>query len=357
MFGSKKGRVLPLEDVEIRAWPEQNFLFGILPQQEGGTDWIMNHFIQLRGAHYLSYQWDAADASVTFYPYSIHQLTPNMFDFCPFINKYAVPKMMVKGLYGKFHDFVREALDGGYYISTFLDQFFRSDLGGRYGFRHPAFIYGYDDSRKRIYLADNFERGKYGRKEISYAQLNEAFRLVSDEIWEVSVFLYRVIPFHYEFVYDYVKEQIHDYLHPGAGICYLNKTVCPERFHRDENYLNEVFFGVECYDLLDRCLEAILEDDPEYSSHDWRSIVQLCDHKRLMWKRYEYVCDKGYMNFDQSFYEQMQALEKECLIAQNMYIKYTASGDLETIVRLRKRMRDIREEDIRIMERWIGGDR
>ncbi len=355
MFGkrSRKRHVLPLGEAEIGAWPEQNFLFGLLEGQACGMDWVMNHFIQLRGARYVDYRWGAQDASVTFYPYCIHQLAPNMFDLCPFLEKYGVPKTFVRGLHGKFHEFVIEAIDGGYYLSTFIDQFFREDMAGNPGFRHPAFIYGYDGVSRRVMIADNFEHGKYGRKEITFEQLNQGFDLVSEELWEVGVFLYRRRDFHYAFVPEYVREQLEDYLHPGRGVCYFNRTVCPESFHRDEEYLNEVFFGMECYDLLDRCFEGILEGDGAYSSRDWRSLVQLCDHKHLMARRYEYMVEGGYAEGDAGLKDRLAELEKQCLIAQNMYIKFTISEDAKIIQRLRKRVRDIREMDGEAVERLL----
>lgn len=354
MFGNKRKNLLPLADVEIRAWPEQNFLFGILQEIPCGTDWLMNHFIQMRGAHYIDYEWDTVDASVTFYPYGIHQLTPNMFDLCPFLDKYTLPKPFVRNFYRDFTKFVKDAVDGGYYISVFLDQFFRKDMAGNYGFHHPTFIYGYDDGQRKIYIADNFENGKYGKKEISYSQLNRAFNLVPGDLWVVSIFLYKVVPFHFEYVHDYVMEQIEDYINPNRGICYFDKTVCPESFHNDEKYLNEVFFGIDCYRLLDKCLEAVIQDDPEYSGKDWRSLVQLCDHKHLMVRRYEYMCKEGHMKFDEELLDDLKRLETECLIAQNMYVKYTVSGNKEIIKRLRERLLAIRDKDILLMRRLLG---
>ena len=67
-----------------------------------------------------------------------------------------------------------------------------------------------------------------------------------------GVYLYRVTSAQYSSVPGYVKEQLMDYIAPGNGICYLNRTVCPESFHDGSDYLNEVFFGVQCYDLLDQ---------------------------------------------------------------------------------------------------------
>ena len=126
----------------------------------------------------------------------------------------------------------------------------------------------------------------------------------------------------------------------------MDQTLCPDPFHDGEDYLNEVFFGAQCYDLIDRSMQAILEYDDEYSAHDWRSLVQMCDHKYLMRKRYQYMVQHGYAAMDDTLHEELETLEKESLIAQNMYIKYTVTDDLETIRRLRERLQAMKQKDI-----------
>ena len=73
-------------------------------------------------------------------------------------------------------------------------------MRGHYGFHHPTFIYGYDGGERIVYIADNFERGKYGTKKISYDQLDRAFRLVPDDMWKYGVYLYRVTSAQYSSV-------------------------------------------------------------------------------------------------------------------------------------------------------------
>ena len=46
---------------------------------------------------------------------------------------------------------------------------------------------------------------------------------------------------------------------------------------------------LQCYDLLDHCFQAVIRQDDTYPSNDWRSLVQLCDHKYLMRRRYQKV--------------------------------------------------------------------
>ena len=347
--------ILTLEDVEIGAWPEQNFLLGLLQNQKTGWDWVMNQMIQLRGTHYISHEYGVKDMSITFYPYGIHQLTPNLFDLCPFINKYTIPKSLVIGNYGRFHEFVKSSLNNGYYLSTFLDQFFRDDFHGKHGFHHPNFIYGFDDGEKSIYLADNFEKGKYAKKKVSYEQIDRAFALVPGDQWEVSVFLYKLVPYQHTFYAPYVKEQIEDYLNPRKGICYLDRTVCMNPHYQGEDYENEVFYGIECYQLLLNYLNAIQHKNREYPEEDWRSFVMLWDHKKLMVRRYEFMAEKEYMVKDATLYRELKELEKDCEITLNLFLKYTLTGDGKIIERLITRIEQIREQDVKCMRKFARG--
>ena len=123
-----RAKVLPLGAMGIRAWPEQNFLFEILMSMQEGEKWIYNHFIQLRGTHYINRAWNKTDSSVTFYPYAIHYLAPNMFDLCPFIDKYVLPRSFVFGLFSKFHSFVISAIEEGFFYDFDMAPLTREDL-------------------------------------------------------------------------------------------------------------------------------------------------------------------------------------------------------------------------------------
>lgn len=349
IFRKKQEKILPVQDIDIGAWAEQNFMVSILKNMETGWDWVMNHCIQLRGSHYMDYQWDANEINVTFYPYAMHNLQPGLIDLCPFINKYMIPKSLVSSNYGKFSDFIECAIDGNYYLSTYLDQYFRDNMEGRTGFHHPNYIYGYSKKNKEVYLMDNFEKGKFGKKIVSYEQINHAYSLVPGDLWVVSVFLYQLYPYRHQFVPAYVKEQIMDYLQPGKGICYFNRTVCVEDIHDDENYYNAVYFGIHCYTLLQNYLDGILEGNGQYRDGDWRSFSMLCDHKKMMLQRYEYMLENAYIHEDVCLYEKLNKLNEDCVVLLNIFLKYALTGKKDYLVQCANRLRDIKEKDTECM--------
>lgn len=353
MNNNSREKMLPTKEIEITAWAEQNFLFSIIQNMDTGLDWIMNHFIQLRGAHYINYKWQAKDVSVTFYPYAMFNLQPGMLDLCPYINKYMIPRFMISEKYNQYSEFVKYAIDNDFYLCCYLDQFFRHDMRGEYGFHHPNFIYGYDEKKNKVYMMDNFERGKFGKKAIDIDQLDRAYELVSGDIWEVSVFLYKLFPYKHRFSVEYIAEQIFDYLEPGKGICYFNRTVCPEMIHKDEEYYNNIYFGINCYELLRDYLFGIFDESNEYKDKDWRSFSMLCDHKKMMFRRYEYMVKHSYIKKDKQLYCELDNLYDDCTILLNIFLKYVITDNKKYLEKVIKNLERIKQDDIKCMERFL----
>lgn len=341
------GRELPMMDIEIKTWAEQNFLFSIVQNMETGWDWLMNNFIQLRASHYVNSTWNVVDTNLTFYPYSMHNLQPGMIDLCPYVNKYMVPKAFVTNNYRRFSDFIQCAIEGGYYICTYLDQYFRTTMKGQTGFHHPNYIYGYNNRSKKIYLVDNFEKGKYGKRCISYDQVNRAYSLVEGDSWLVSIFLYELFPYHHKFSTSYVVDQLNDYLKPGRGICYLDRTVCPEHLYYGKDYYNDIYFGIDCYSLLGKYLDGIIREDELFRDNDWRIFSMLCDHKHVMIQRYHYMLSEGYIFYSSELVSGLEELERLSVNLLNIFLKYTLSGNKKYLKKTIDYLNEIKDKDIK----------
>lgn len=350
---SEKNKViLPTSEVKMTTWPEQNFLFAILKEVSTGYDWLLNTHIQIRGSHFIYYEGGNVDTSITFYPYAMHNLTPNIYDLCPFIEKYTIPKDLVKSKFGRFNEFAIAALMSGYYISTYMDQYFRDDIK-LYGFHHPNFIYGFDKNAKKIYMVDNFEKNKYTYKTISFSQADKAFELVGGNSWEVSIFLYKIKSYKHVFFSEYVRQQLEDYLAPNKGLCYLDRTVCMNPHYNGTDYLNEVYYGIDCYELMHRYLAGIKEGDVGFVEGDWRNFSMLKDHKQLMLERYDFMSSKGFMNRNDNLREQLVKQTEECEIMLNMFLKYNLTHDVEMLDRLTLRLDKSLENDKKVLTRFI----
>ena len=128
-------------------------------------------------------------------------------------------------------------------------------MRGHYGFHHPTFIYGYDGGERIVYIADNFERGKYGTKKITYDQLDRVL-FSADDMWKYE-FIYRITSVQYSFQPGYVREQLMTILHQEMELL-LKSHSMPGIFSRMAVTISmSVFDGVQCYDF-DHLLSGVI---------------------------------------------------------------------------------------------------
>lgn len=344
----EKKKVLPWRPPQTKAWPDTNFLLSVIQDIPNGLEWALNSHIQMRTAVYVNYQWDIQDMRISFYPYAMHDLTPNIFDQCPFIDKYAIPRSFVSDYFKRFSSFVEYAIWQECYISLYVDQFFRQDIGET-GYRHPIYIYGYDASRGVIYALDNFEYGKFASKEITYDDMQKAYDLVDPEQWESSVFMYRVKKHSYEFVPGFASEQLKDYLNPRKGICYFDRMLCPEKIHDGKDYYNAVYFGMECYDLLKKYILLLLDAHSSQAVYDVRNFCMIIDHKELMVQRYGFMVQNGYVKEDMELSNVFKRQLDRSRIMLNMLLKYGVKQKEDILVQILRMLDDfIADEKISI---------
>ena len=333
--------VLPLGKPVTSAWPETNFLISLLQLKKSGWDWIINSHLQLRAAEYMNYDMGICDMRMTFYPYGMHDLTPSIYDICPFIDKYAVPRRLIKKNFDSFVHFLIEYVDEGFYISVRLNQFFRKDMG-EIEYYHPAYIYGYDQEKQVIYIVDNFENGKYMIKEITFIDAELAFSMYLEEHWNSSVFLYQLHEYQYQFSSCFVADQIEDYLYPGKGVCYLNRMLCPEQVYLSDIYDNIVYFGVDCYIFLHRYIEQIISGKMQV---DIRSFCLLEDHKYLMKLRYQYMLERRFIKNQSSIQIELDKLWNDSRIITASFLKGQLKEDIEAFKKIDKMLYELEEEE------------
>lgn len=333
-------KVLPYQQSLTSTWPDTNFLLSIIRNVPQGWTWVMNTHIQIRAAIYQSYQWNIQDARISFYPYAVHDLTPNIFDQCPFIDKYSVPRVLVNDNYKNFIEFAKYAINQEFYLSLYVDQFFREDIAGG-GYHHPIYIYGYDDNESNIFTFDNYEGGKYQSKKISYDILQRAYGLINPEPWESTVFLYKLKEHSYPFVPEFVSEQLKDYLNPGMGICYFDKMLCPEKIHEGNDYYNAIYYGIDCYDFLQYYINSLLQEQPFTEIiYDMRSFSMLIDHKLLMLERYRYMVSGEYIKASDKLHQMLEKQLESARIMLNMFIKFGIKGDRQILVQVGEILKD-----------------
>lgn len=307
-----KKRILPLEPTLTIAWPENNFLNSMLQTKETGYDWIMNTHIQIYGSIYRNTRYQIDEKRITFFPFG--HFRANIYDLCPYIRKYAIPRNYIKRNHKHFCDFVMEAINHGYYVNTRLFEDFRTDVQ----LIHPCYIYGYDKNSSLIYIADNLENNKYAERKITFAELEHSFYKNPEHNWDSSIFLYELLDHHFECNRLFIYDQIVDYLNSGTGMCYLNRYYCPDTKYKNAEDNGEVYLGIEAYIILYKQLCAAKQE----GRIDLRSFAFLADHKKIMYLRSNYLQAHGILNANPQYDHILMEMHRNCKIILNMLIKF-----------------------------------
>lgn len=336
--------ILQLPEPLVSAWPENNFLSSIVQTKDTGYSWLMNTHIQTYGSIYVNDIYGINEIRVTFYPFA--NIRANVYDLCPFIRKYVIPRKEIIRNYKVFTDFLLNAISDGFYIYAMINEFFREDTPN--DFNHPCYFYGYDEKKKIIYCADNFGHGKYQTKEVSFIDINTAFENYKITNWEASVILYEMIEYSFKDCPTFIREQIIDYLHPENNFCYLNRFYCPETVYAHGSEKGEICMGIECYQLLERLITGYINAE-SLNYIDIRSFVFLCDHKIMMRHRNHYLAEKKMITNDSENSELCNKLLEDCELLLNLMLKVKVSHRKKYLEKALILLKSICQNDILYM--------
>lgn len=346
-------KILPIKESLTGAWPEHNFLLSIVSAMDTGIDWIMNHYIQTYGSYYKSSN-GVEEIRLTFYPFGNRSLKAGIYDLCPFIYRYLIPRELIQNKYESLFSFIKEYIDKGYYINLAMDQISLAgihldemdpaEVSGERVIAHPVYLYGYDMEKGIIYCADNFNRGVYINREVKIEDFEYSFSHTDllDYLseYEVEISLYSMIPYYkHKFKKELLITQLEEYLTPAMKADYLYHYVITPV----ENCINEVKFGVESYSILIDYLRRKMEDKKR--TLDLRSLAYLRDHKKLMCMRVKYLVENGYIEAVPAFIEKFEDLEKQAKRLTNLGLKADMSQSDKYVLQLIDSLQLFREKD------------
>lgn len=317
--------ILPIDEPILKTWPEEGFLTSIIRRKDTSYDWIINSFVQTSA--YLHEEKDN-EVRISYLPAGKHHYAVNRFDFCPFISKYCINTEMVDNLYC----FVKKMIIQNYYVSLYVDQFFRlGDEEAYYGkMVHPLFIYGYDDYTKKIYSLDNFNNFKFDKKELDVDTLLKGYALVKkNKPFLYRIYMYMVNDKNYVFDIKYLINQMEDYRNGEDSTSYAGR------------YKDNKVYGISCYMVLLDYLVKVKEKDFHYI--DLRSFAFIIEHKELMLKRVHYLVKRGFINVtrEDELCNMLYTVIDYGKTALNLAMKYNFNHKMEIVDKIQDKIRKI----------------
>ena len=132
-------KILPIAKPTITSWAWQASTFAILEGNKVGEEWIYSNYIQLVGNSFSN------TVNIDFFPRC------EVFFTCPLFLSQKVDRSFINSLKLDPLNLVKLCINNDSYIYLVLNL---SHILNRPHFYHDLLIYGYDDTREEIYLAD-----------------------------------------------------------------------------------------------------------------------------------------------------------------------------------------------------------
>ena len=280
-------------------------LFSILSDEL--WPWIFNNFIQIR----FAFDW----GSLVFD--NQHLLLKN----CPGIDYYNLSKDIIALKWPKVGDLIVDLIDNDYYVVMFLDWYYLSSAPSHYHeihMPHEVFIYGYDKHSNKVYLSDNFSKGKFVRRTCSFEELELGYQLMGrgSIYWPQIKYLKRMEKVSCNFDMELVLNSINDYL------CSKRSVFCVE---------DQVAYGLNALYVV---LNKIKDSRDKLIDIDVRPLYLLYEHKLLMEKRFQYIGNQGLLSDAYSIKNRFTEIKNSFLVMRNLALKYNLNKDTDTADRV-----------------------
>jgi len=324
-------KYLPVTDPPITCFPGIANIFSILWVHKAKVlPWICDRYIQLviRPKHGLTKAdfYDQADIDNFI-------MTGQL---CPYIDW--MRNNQTTAHFRKFTDYVEYCILHNYYLEPCLDRYYLSCAEAYYKKEHlihTTFVYGFDNEKKEVGVADFYTNGKYERKLVSYEEINRSIVGI-----DYIINLYSFQNYNYRPNIELMKTSMKDY---------LNKVDSTKRFAFScPEYNRDMLYGLDFYDYIS-C--EFLEEEVL----DLRPFHILCDHKTLMKIRLKYLFDKKLIDSTEFtlLMELIENLINKSFVLRNLAIKYNLLNDKECLLTLKERCKSLKCSDEAFFEKLL----
>lgn len=216
-------------------------------------------------------------------------------------------------------DFVINSIDMGYYITTYLDEFFIPDRISykKMHNRHDIMIFGYDSKEKLFKVVGYNCNRSYSVSNISFSEFNDAY--INSISKKNDVILFKAkdnLSYQPSFEFDIknVKYLLEDY---------VKSYDTSDKLRMLNNPKSSYVYGIQAYKEIIKYYKS----EKSNEQCDIRVPYLLWEHKKAMVSRIEYLSEKGYIEDSDRLLDMYTELRDTAQGIINMILKYYYSRD------------------------------
>ncbi len=221
-------------------------------------------------------------------------------------------------------DFIINSIDMGYYVTTYLDQYFVPDrtLFQKKHIRHEEMILGYDSVKELFKIVGYNSRGIYSKSNISFSEFEASYINSISKTNDVILFKAKdSMSYKPSFEFDIinVKNLLKDYL--------LSKDTT-DNLRIIGNPKSGYVYGIQVYKGIIKYIQLANENN---NPCDIKIPYLLWEHKKAMVSRIEYLIENKYLASSNELLTAHIGLQHDAERVKNMILKYNVTYDKKLI--------------------------
>lgn len=143
----------------LKTWSSESHFMSMILDMDGAKDWIANNYVQMIGQNIYGMQKTVFCFFPKHDPFCI-DTNINVWNCCPFLETKYVSYNYVKQNFEDIIEYLKKSINQEYYLYLFLKQSCLDVKINKMDI-HKTFIYGYDDEKEQVLVADHYDNGRY----------------------------------------------------------------------------------------------------------------------------------------------------------------------------------------------------
>lgn len=325
-------KVLPIADPPIKSYLHHAYALSVLATTDAYLPWFHSNYIQLHFNQKFKDHRFSDYFNFYYYPFTEVNI--------PNLQTLKIDRSILTGHNRLDIDFLTQFIDQGYYVCTYVDEYYIPNrLAYRtYHFKHEIFVYGYDRA-EQVFHVLGFDRERvFQATTVSFEDFMEGHvnGYYPEHWWTNFIFPTRLkdeaaYPFNLQLVTGLLED-------------YLTSRSSDIRLAMHYKLSSDSVFGLACYDWIDKCLE-MMENGTFFI--DYRVPSVLWEHKYCMRLRLEYMHRLGIV--DRELCQQYAKVESDALRARNLMLKAFVLNELSIISKVRQLVKSVHEQEVDLL--------
>jgi hypothetical protein len=335
MFSSK---ILPVVTPDILSYQHTSYFHSILYTDKNMLGWVYSNYIQLS----LS-EWDGGMMLDYITQTPVKQHIPG------FEEPQRMTRQTLLRFAPNFSDFVRNSIDEGFYVWTHVDEFY---IPGTVAYQnhsnpHGILIYGYEEQDRVFHITGYLANQRYGSAIVSYDQIENGFK--EFEVGRVDYKNYTHLlkldeasKHLYDFNVPWVMEQLSEYVYATPSHWRMQAY--------EEKSSNPIYWGMDVFDKLQSQIKRHIAKE---FILDHRPFYILCEHKKMMNRRLDYMKEHGYFTFSANVMNGYRKVEQDAMRILNLELRYLLSLDNQFLEQVIERLGHLKAEETLVIEQML----